>query len=137
MTKEMTNYKADLLADLAVPGYAAQYAATALQDSPSVFLLALRDIAESQTMSKVAQSAELNRESLYRMLSPSGNPRLSSLVAVLNTLGLRLTIEADHPIVSAGRIDTKEPGQLLRAVGRRRFTKSTSTGRNRRETRRR
>jgi len=34
----------------------------------------------------------VNRESLYRMLSEKGNPRLSSLSAVLGSIGLRLQI---------------------------------------------
>ena len=41
-----------------------------------------------------ARSAQagISRESLYRALSPKGNPTLKTLVAVLKTLGLRLTV---------------------------------------------
>ena len=38
-------------------------------------------------------NTHLNRESLYRMLSKSGNPSLDSLAAVLNGCGLRLAIQ--------------------------------------------
>ncbi len=37
--------------------------------------------------------AELDRKSLYRTLSEVGNPRLSSLTAILRALGLKLRVE--------------------------------------------
>jgi hypothetical protein len=37
-------------------------------------------------------AAGLSRESLYRSLSAAGNPRLSTLVAVLRVAGLRLSV---------------------------------------------
>src|ERR1700741_3369767 len=65
-----------------------------LEDEDSrVFLLALRDVAEARGISHVAAEADLNRESLYRMLSEEDNPRLSSLDALLRALGLRLAVE--------------------------------------------
>ncbi len=47
-------------------------------------------------MSQVARQARLNRESLYRMLSPTGNPQLASLNALLRTVGLRLAVEVEQ-----------------------------------------
>jgi probable addiction module antidote protein len=61
-------------------------------DSPEELLLGLRRIAEAQGMSRVAAAAGLSRESLYRSLSAAGNPRLSTLVAVLRVAGLRLSV---------------------------------------------
>ena len=61
-------------------------------DSPEELLLALRRIAEAQGMSRVAEAAGLSRESLYRSLSAAGNPRLSTLVAVLRVAGLKLSV---------------------------------------------
>ena len=61
-------------------------------DTPEELLLGLRRIAEAQGMSRVAEAAGLSRESLYRSLSAAGNPRLSTLVAVLRVAGLRLSI---------------------------------------------
>ena len=43
-------------------------------------------------MDKLAGETHLTREALYRMLSESGNPQLSSLDKILQTLGLRLTV---------------------------------------------
>jgi probable addiction module antidote protein len=61
-------------------------------DTPAELLLGLRRIAEVQGMSRVAEAAGLSRESLYRSLSAAGNPRLSTLVAVLRVAGLRLSV---------------------------------------------
>ena len=56
-------------------------------------LLALRALAEAYGgLGVVAAEAGISRESLYRALSPKGNPTLKTLIAVLNTLGLRLSI---------------------------------------------
>ena len=61
-------------------------------------LLSLRAIAEAYGgLGKIAQEAGISRESLYRALSPTGNPTLKTLIAVLNTVGMRLSVEpADH-----------------------------------------
>lgn len=88
------SYRDSLLESLQDPAEAAAYLDAALEDEDSrVFLLALRDVAEARGISRVATEADLNRESLYRMLSEDGNPRLSSLDALLRALGLRLAVE--------------------------------------------
>jgi DNA-binding phage protein len=45
-------------------------------------------------MSKLAARSNLNRESLYKMLSKRGNPSLRSLGALLDGLGFRLAVES-------------------------------------------
>jgi probable F420-dependent oxidoreductase len=55
---------------------------------------ALRRVAEARGLAKVAKTAGVERESLYRALSPRGNPRLSTLVAVTKAMGLKLTFES-------------------------------------------
>ena len=88
------SYRDSLFESLQDPAEAAAYLDAALEDEDSrVFLLALRDVAEARGISWVATEADLNRESLYRMLSEDGNPRLSSLDALLRALGLRLAVE--------------------------------------------
>jgi probable addiction module antidote protein len=80
------------------PEFAAEYLKAALEeaeDEPRVLLIALRRVAEARGgLAKVAKSAGVERESLYRALSPRGNPRLSTLVAVTKAMGLRITVEA-------------------------------------------
>ena len=60
-------------------------------------LLSLRSVAEAYGgLGSVAAAAGISRESLYRSLSPKGNPTLKTLVAVLKTLGLRLTVASQQ-----------------------------------------
>lgn len=77
------------------PEFAAEYLQAALEDveEPKVLLIALRHLAEARGgVAKVARAAGIERESLYRALSPRGNPRLSTLVAVTKAMGLGLTV---------------------------------------------
>ena len=79
------------------PEFAAEYLKAAMEDSdePKVLLLALRQIAEARGgIAKIAKAAGIERESMYRALSPRGNPRFSTLMAVTKAVGLRLTVEA-------------------------------------------
>lgn len=55
-------------------------------------LAALRHIAEAQGMAAVAEKAGMPRESLYRALSPKGNPTIKTLLAVLAASGLHLSV---------------------------------------------
>ncbi|WP_376695203.1 addiction module antidote protein [Wenzhouxiangella sp. EGI_FJ10305] len=81
------------------PELAAEYlkAAMASLDDPNdraAGLLALRTVAEAYGgLGAVAEEAGINRESLYRALSPKGNPTLKTLLAVLKTVGMRLSVE--------------------------------------------
>jgi probable addiction module antidote protein len=60
-------------------------------------LLALRTVAEAYGgLGAVAAEAGISRESLYRTLSPKGNPTLKTLLAVLKTVGLRLSVEPEN-----------------------------------------
>jgi probable addiction module antidote protein len=43
-------------------------------------------------MDAVADRAGIQRESLYRALSPKGNPTLKTLLAILAGAGLRLAV---------------------------------------------
>jgi probable addiction module antidote protein len=77
--------------------FAAEYLKAAIEETqePKVLLLALRRLAEARGgFAKVAKAAGIERESLYRALSSRGNPRLSTLVAVVKAIGLKLTVEA-------------------------------------------
>jgi probable addiction module antidote protein len=91
--KASASHRAQLIEELkADPELAVEYLnAAAEEDDPQTALLALRTVAEALGMAKVAKAAGLPRESLYRALSPNGNPRLSTLHAVLRAAGLRLT----------------------------------------------
>jgi probable addiction module antidote protein len=78
------------------PKFAAEYLRAALEDEddPRVILIALRHVARARGIAKVAKAAGIERESLYRALSSKGNPRLSTLLAVMKAMGIKLTVEA-------------------------------------------
>ncbi len=81
------------------PAFAAEYLKVAIEDAaePKVLLVVLRQIAEARGgIAKVAKAAGIKRESLYRALSPRGNPRLSTLFAVTKAMGLTLTVETSQ-----------------------------------------
>jgi len=96
MPKRTTGFHDDLLADLADPQEASNYLNAALEDSDEMFLVALRDVAEARQMAKVAESAGIARESVYRMLTVEGNPTYSSLLGILGALGLKLAIRPEE-----------------------------------------
>ena len=69
----------------------AAYLEAALDEAdPALFAAALGDVARAKGMSEVARGAGMGRESLYKALSPDGNPELATVLKVLRSLGLRL-----------------------------------------------
>jgi probable addiction module antidote protein len=76
------------------PAFAAEYLNSILEDGDQEeLMLALRRMSEAfGGVQKLAEEAELNANSLYRTLSPKGNPELKSLRAVLRAMGMQLTV---------------------------------------------
>lgn len=76
------------------PEFAAEYLRVAfeeldLEGGEISLLAALRQIVEARGgMTEVAQKAGLSRESLYRALSPKGNPTLRTMCKVVHATGL-------------------------------------------------
>ena len=69
----------------------AAYLEAALEDGdPRVVAAALGDIARAKGMTQLARDTGLGRESLYKALSPDGNPELATLLKVVAALGLQL-----------------------------------------------
>jgi probable addiction module antidote protein len=106
MGKKITTYQEDLIEALKDPREAAAYLNVAMEeDNRSVFLLALRNVAEAHGgMTSVAEKARLNRENLYRMLSEKGNPEIKSVLSLLRSMGLKLTVEARSKAIKSTRI---------------------------------
>ena len=114
MPKRSRPYETGLRERLRDSVYATNYVKACLEDSIDGFLLALRDVAESQHgFSNLAEAADLNRENLYRMLSADGNPTVRNLAAVLKTLDLRLSVEqiGHHPTAET-YMTCQNPGYL-------------------------
>lgn len=67
------------------------YLEAAFEDGdPALIAAALGDIARAKGMSQIARDAGLGRESLYKALSPEGNPEFATIIKVVHALGLRL-----------------------------------------------
>ena len=66
-------------------------------DNRAAGLVALRTVAEAYGgLGAIAVDAGISRESLYRALSPKGNPTLKTLLAVLRSVDMRLSVEPAH-----------------------------------------
>ena len=73
------------------PKAVASYLEAAFEDGePALIAAALGDVARAQGMTQLARQAGVTREALYKALSPSGDPRLSTLLGVMKALGLRI-----------------------------------------------
>lgn len=71
------------------------YLEAAFEDGdPRLVAAALGDVARAKGMTKVAREAGLGRESLYKALSPDGNPEFATVLKVMRALGLRLHASA-------------------------------------------
>jgi probable addiction module antidote protein len=94
------SYDEFLHGELREPEMAAEYLSAALEEgSVAQFLLALRNVAEAHGgVGVLSNITELNRQSLYRTMSERGNPTLSSLLAILQAIGIDVTF---RPIRSA------------------------------------
>jgi len=69
----------------------AAYLETAIEDGdPALVSAALGDIARARGMTQVARKAGIGRVSLYKALSPNGNPEFATVLKVVKALGLRL-----------------------------------------------
>ena len=97
MPKRVRDYESDLIEKLKDAEFAAEYLNVSLEDSDEGaderFLIALRQVAKAHGMTAVAEKSGMARQAMYRALSESGNPELSSLRALLDAMGLRLAVE--------------------------------------------
>ena len=87
------SYDAFLNEELRDPALAAAYLSASIEDgSVEQLLIALRAVAEAQGgVGLVADKTQLNRQAMYKILSVDGNPTLTTLLAIVNAIGLTLT----------------------------------------------
>jgi len=94
------NYEEWLISSLKNKKEAAAYLQVALEEYQKdgdleAFLMALRHVAEAQGgLGKLSKKTHLNRESLYKTLSPKGNPKLQTIGLLLKGLGFEFFIKA-------------------------------------------
>ena len=60
------------------------------EGDPALIAAAMGDIARAKGIAQIARETGLGRESLYKALSPEGNPEFATVLKVLRALGLRL-----------------------------------------------
>lgn len=96
--REYPTFREFFIEDLKDPEFAYEYLRLALEeyeedkDMP-FFLDTLRALADAQGgISKLAAKTKLNRQHLYRILSPEGNPTLETIGVILRGLGFRFSI---------------------------------------------
>jgi len=73
----------------------ALYLEAALEENDaSLVAMVLGDIARAKGMTEIARKTGLGRESLYKALSPEGNPEFATVIKVVRALGLSLHARA-------------------------------------------
>jgi probable addiction module antidote protein len=88
----------DAAAHLETDDDMAAYLDAALEDGdPALVAAALGDIARAKGMAQIARDTGLGRESLYKALSPEGNPEFATVLKVVRALGPRLHATATRP----------------------------------------
>lgn len=94
MSEKFTDW--DAVQELKSEKDIALYFEACLDDDPgdgSLIRAALGDIARARGMSHVARETGLARESLYKALSPEGNPEFTTVMKVIKALGFKLHVE--------------------------------------------
>ena len=81
------------------PAFAVEVLNSILEDGDQgELMIVLRQMAKAfGGVQTVAEQAQLNPTQLYRTLSASGNPALSSLSAILKAMGLQLAVKTREP----------------------------------------
>lgn len=71
----------------------AEYLTAALENpDPDAFLAAIRDVAKTRGIAKVAADAGLGREGLYKTLKPGAQPRFDTMRRLIGALGVKMDI---------------------------------------------
>ncbi|MGK9050048.1 addiction module antidote protein [Neorhizobium petrolearium] len=91
MPLETTRF--DILDHLKTPEDRVAYLEAAFEDGDAALIThALGDVARSVGMTAVAREAGVTREALYKALSETGDPKLSTLLGVMKALGLKFSV---------------------------------------------
>lgn len=60
-------------------------------EDPKLIAYALGAVARAKGMGQVAEAAGLTRQSLYKALSPEGNPEFATILKAMRALGFQLS----------------------------------------------
>lgn len=91
MTETLTEF--DPATYLTNPEAIAEFMSDALETGDAAYIAkAMGVVARAKGMTELARETGLSREQLYRSFSEHGNPTLKTLLAVMNALGIEMTI---------------------------------------------
>ena len=80
---------------LDTPEEIAAYIEAVFEDGdPGLITHALGVVARAKGMSQVARDVGVTREALYKALTSTGDPKLSTFLGVLKALGMKVTAKA-------------------------------------------
>lgn len=93
--KKARKYEDHLMDQLRDPKLASAYLNACLEDGDvDTFLLAVRDVVNAQSsMREIADETGLSRESMYKSLSKTGNPRVKNFFNIIQCLGLDISFK--------------------------------------------
>lgn len=121
-SREYSSWRAQKLTD---PERAARYLTTALEESPEDFLYALKNVIQANQVSSVAKLAGVQRESLYRSFSTTGNPTWTTMQSVLRAVGVEFPgVQA----ISRRRVSSSTPETPVSAGTRKRRARRKISG---------
>ena len=97
---KLTKFEDSFHKRLRDPDYALAYLQAALEEGgQGEWLTAVKEVAAASEggLKRVAEEANIGRESMYKSLSLDGNPRWETVRTVLDTLGYELAIQKKQP----------------------------------------
>jgi probable addiction module antidote protein len=62
------------------------------EDSLEPFLLALGRVAKAHGIGKISTNSKITRDAIYKALDSRGNPTISTLHGILDSMGLQLSV---------------------------------------------
>jgi putative addiction module killer protein/probable addiction module antidote protein len=87
----------DIQDHLKSPSDIAAYLDAALQENdPDFFLAAIGDVIKARGAKEVAASMGHGDKSLYKSIKPGAKPKYDTVFKMINALGLKLTVSAEH-----------------------------------------
>ena len=95
MSIETTPFDAAKYLD--TPESQAELVTDALESGDAKYLAhALGVVARAKGMTEIAKKTGITREGLYKALSAEGDPKLTTFLGVIKSLGLKITVKPAH-----------------------------------------
>ncbi len=89
----MTSSKFDISDYLDNEAMIAEYLNATLEDGDiSDLIVAIGHVAKAIGMTKIAEQSGMSRPSLYKALSDGSKPQFSTIIKVLNTIGVQISV---------------------------------------------